>query len=107
MSKKASAKSKAKYNNSNKEDFEDNEGNEPPLKNHATAKKATSSKALTGCSYDDSDIEFLGSTKSQAPSKPAASSTQTARTTAKKSKYNYDDDSEVEEIDDSNIKETP
>jgi hypothetical protein len=45
MSKKASAKSKAKYDNSNKEAFEDNEGDGPLPKKCATAKKAISSKA--------------------------------------------------------------
>jgi hypothetical protein len=91
---------KAKYDDSDEEDFENNEGDEPLPKISASAKKTTSSNC-PGRSYNDRG------TKSQAPSKPATSSTQTAHTTAKKPKYKYNDDLLVEEIDDSNIKETP
>ena len=99
-SKKAPAKLKKKYDDSDEEDFEDDEEDAPPPKKRSTFNKATSSKARPGRSYDDSD-------QSQAPSKPAASSARAARTTAKMPKYNYDDDSEVEEIDDSDVEETP
>ncbi len=105
MSEKTSARSEAKYDNSNEEDFEDNEGDKPPPKNCATAEKATLSKVCPGPSNNDSDIELMGATKSQAPLNPASSSIQMACTTAKKPKYNYGHDSETEKNDDSNIKE--
>ena len=109
-SKMASSKSRTKYDDSDEDHFEeidddDDDNDEPQPKKRAMAKKAPSSKDGHGRYADESDVEFMGSTESQAPSKPVAPSSRLARTTAKKPKYNYDDD--LEEIDESDVEETP
>ena len=99
---KKKTKSKKYDDDSDDMDFESEE--EPPPKKRtkkAPAKKKASSRRDD--SDDDSDIEFMG--QSQATSaKPSRS--RTARATTKKPKYNYDD-SDVEEINDSEEGETP
>eukprot|EP00571_Detonula_confervacea_P017476 CAMPEP_0172303652 /NCGR_PEP_ID=MMETSP1058-20130122/5169_1 /TAXON_ID=83371 /ORGANISM="Detonula confervacea, Strain CCMP 353" /LENGTH=924 /DNA_ID=CAMNT_0013014555 /DNA_START=77 /DNA_END=2854 /DNA_ORIENTATION=+ len=109
--KKTTAKSRKKYDDSD-DDFDDDFEDPPPKKRatakKATAKKATASKARSRRADDsDSEIEYMGNTQSQAPSKPAARSSRAGRSTAKKTKYAYND-SDVEEIDDdSDVEETP
>lgn len=111
-SKKALAKSRGKYNNSD-EDFDDEDDKPAPKKRAQTAKKAATTTKKSGprkrrTDDSDSEIEFVGtqSTARSQTQRPAARSARAGRSTAKKPKYTYDE-SDVEEIEESDVEETP
>ncbi|KAL7540354.1 hypothetical protein ACHAWF_013116 [Thalassiosira exigua] len=112
-SKKALAKSRGKYNNSD-EDFDDEDDKPAPKKRAQTAKKAATTTKKSGprkrrTDDSDSEIEFVGtqSTARSQTQRPAArSAARAGRSTAKKPKYTYDE-SDVEEIEESDVEETP
>ncbi|KAL7512292.1 hypothetical protein ACHAXN_012756 [Cyclotella atomus] len=84
------------YDDSDDDDI--SEDSPPPMKRATkaatTSKKSTAKKTAARDDSSDDEVEFAGT--SQAPSQRAP---RTARATANKAKYDYDEDSDIEEID--------